>query len=63
MSDSDEWAVGIEGNFPLHKAVIEVMPKGTKAISQSLVVSLLGQRLRKSQSFCQMEVQRDISSR
>ena len=22
MSDSSEWEVGIEGNFPIHKAVI-----------------------------------------
>lgn len=23
MSDSSEWEVGIEGNFPIHKAVVE----------------------------------------
>jgi hypothetical protein len=33
MGDSSDWEVGIEGNFPLHKAVVAVMPSGTKIVS------------------------------
>ncbi|KAL8982902.1 MAG: hypothetical protein Q9205_002701 [Flavoplaca limonia] len=33
MSDSSSWEVDVEGNFPLHEAVVEVMPRGTKIVS------------------------------
>ncbi|KAI4257179.1 MAG: hypothetical protein L6R42_005826 [Xanthoria sp. 1 TBL-2021] len=33
MPVSSSWEVDIEGNFPLHKAVVEVMPRGTKIVS------------------------------
>ena len=33
MADSSDWELGIEGNFPLHKAVVAVMPSGTKVVS------------------------------
>jgi hypothetical protein len=33
MADSSDWELGIEGNFPLHKAVVAVIPSGTKVVS------------------------------
>lgn len=30
MSESSEWLEGIEGNFRVHRSVIDAMPKGTK---------------------------------
>jgi hypothetical protein len=33
MANSSDWEAGIEGNFPLHKAVVAVMPSGTKIVS------------------------------
>ncbi|KAL9078766.1 MAG: hypothetical protein Q9157_002318 [Trypethelium eluteriae] len=32
MSESSELAFGVEGNFPLHKAVVKAMPSGTRVI-------------------------------
>lgn len=33
ITDTSDWEIGIEGNFPLHKAVVAVMPSGTKVVS------------------------------
>lgn len=33
MGDFSDWELGIEGNFPLHKAIVAVMPSGTKVVS------------------------------
>ncbi|KAI8630208.1 Fructosamine kinase-domain-containing protein [Xylariaceae sp. FL1651] len=33
MAELSEWVSGIQGNFPLHRAVVDVMPKGTRVIS------------------------------
>lgn len=33
MSDLPEWELEIEGDFPVHKAVVAVMPNETKVIS------------------------------
>ncbi|KAG8169541.1 hypothetical protein KVR01_000286 [Diaporthe batatas] len=33
MTDSFDWLDGVEGNFPVHKAVANVMPRGTKVIA------------------------------
>jgi len=36
MADSSNWALDIKGNFPLHKAVIEVILSRTKVVSSEL---------------------------
>ncbi|KAF7512575.1 hypothetical protein GJ744_000836 [Endocarpon pusillum] len=33
MPYSSEWELGIKGNFPIHKAVVQVMPRATKVVS------------------------------
>ncbi|KAH9904667.1 Fructosamine kinase-domain-containing protein [Xylariomycetidae sp. FL2044] len=33
MTDSTEWLTDIEGNFPIHKAVVAAMPKGTRVVA------------------------------
>ena len=33
MADSSGWELGIEGNFPIHKAVAAVMSSGTNVVS------------------------------
>ncbi|KAK6063190.1 hypothetical protein SCUP515_12630 [Seiridium cupressi] len=33
MTDKPEWVSGIAGNFPLHKAVADLLPNGTRIIS------------------------------
>ncbi|KAI7783399.1 hypothetical protein LA080_011960 [Diaporthe eres] len=33
MTDATQWLDGIEGNFPIHKAVVDAMPTGTKVIA------------------------------
>ena len=33
MADPSIWELGIDGNFPLHKAVVAQMPSGTKIVS------------------------------
>ncbi|TVY32309.1 hypothetical protein LSUB1_G008530 [Lachnellula subtilissima] len=33
MADSFDWELGIEGRFPLHKAVVAVIPSRTKIVS------------------------------